>query len=416
MVIVTSFFPNSLDRNRTIFVKNLALAMRERCNLSVVAPIPYAPPLPFLSRWTARRKVAASEVIDGIVVLHPRFVVVPKFNVLSGITYCLGVLGVLRRLKRTMGPFVVHGHCAYPDGVGLALAARALRLPFVITAHGSDVNVYAEKAWLRPQIRWALRSASAVVAVSEALAAKIGQLTSGGVARLKFIPCAGFDSTVFFPRPRAETRSGLGLQTNGRLAVYVGHLVPIKGVDWLVDAWSQLRREGRVGDLDRLVLVGDGPMRTALARRAEAAVADSGILFVGVLPQAEVSRWIAAADILCLPSLNEGTPNVVVEAFACGTPVVATRVGGVPALVREGENGLLVEPRDGAALAQAIDRALHASWDTTSIQRSVSHLTWRALAEQNVELLRSLPNVCAGACSAPGHTARPVAPLSRGEQ
>jgi hypothetical protein len=170
-VVLTTFFPNSGDPHRTVFVRNLVEAMSRRCAIDVVAPVPLRP-------WRiGRRSVPASEVDRGIRLLHPQFLSVPGLQWLSGCSYFVATLGVLRRLRRTIGPFVLHAHCAYPDAVGAALAAKLLRLPLVVTVHGSDINIVARKLLLRGQIRWALRSAAQVVAVSATLADRVAALT-----------------------------------------------------------------------------------------------------------------------------------------------------------------------------------------------------------------------------------------------
>jgi len=390
VLMVSTFFPNSVDPHRTVFMKNLAHAMRALCQLVVVAPVPCAP-LPMPGRHRAQRGIAHLEQVEGIDVLHPRFPVLPGLHWLSGLGYFIGVLAMLRRLKREGRPPLIHAHCAYPDGVGVALAARMLGLPYVITAHGSDINVYAEKRLLRPQIRWALRGASGVVAVSGALASKIEQLTAKApLGPRASIPCAGFDPSVFHPRPLSQARAALALPADARIVVFVGHLVPIKGIGFLVEAWAELMRRGLLQAQDRLVLIGEGTERAALERQVAAAGVHGHVQFTGVLAQREVSGWVSAANLLCLPSMNEGMPNVVVEALASGVPVVATRVGGVPDLVQDKVNGLLVAPAQPAALADAIAQALTHPWDRDAVRRSVEQMTWASLARRNCDFLESI--------------------------
>jgi glycosyltransferase involved in cell wall biosynthesis len=391
ILVVTTFFPNVASPQRAVFVKNLVRAMRQHCEVDVVAPVPYVPPLGLRPAWRAQRAIPSRENIDGIEVAHPRFVVLPKLGWLSGLGYFIGVWKNLSRWKRQLREgekAVVHAHCAYPDAVGVVLAARLLGLPCVVTAHGSDINVYAEKPGLRFQIRRALRNADGVIAVSARLEERIFRLTDIDRDRLCRIPCAGFDPQDFFPHARSALRKAFGIGENARVVVFVGLLVPIKGVEFLIEAWTGLIRDGRVGEEDRLVLVGDGPMRAAL--EVQARQSGGNILFTGTLRQTDVARWISAANLLCLPSRNEGTPNVVVEALASGIPVVASRVGGIPELISERENGFLVPPEDSVALARALDAALGMTWDAEKIAASVAHLTWRSIADRNHDFLQSV--------------------------
>lgn len=393
VLVLSTFFPNAANPQRAIFVKNLVQALKPSCQVDVISPVPYAPPFALKAAWRAQRAIPAAETIDGIEVTHPRFVVIPKLEWLSGLTYFLAVIGELRAWKRQLTSDekpVVHVHCAYPDAVGAVLAAKMAGLPCVVTAHGSDINVYARRAGLRCQIRWALRSANGVIAVSDRLRREIMNLVGATSPKVRQIPCAGFDANVFRLRGNGGQYPAADAGMEGRLVVFVGLLVPIKGVEILIKAWASLARAGKLHKEDRLVLLGDGPLRASLMQQARAGGVEDRVLFAGMVPQTKVAQWVSSATLLCLPSRNEGTPNVVVEALASGVPVVASHVGGIPDLVREGENGSLVPPADPLALEAALDQALRGCWNPQRISRSVAHLTWQAIAVQNHEFLLSV--------------------------
>ena len=367
-------------------MRNLAVALQAHAAMTIVAPVPFAPPLAPVARWQLLRSIPAGATDGPMEVFHPRFVAIPKLEALNGLSYCRGVLGVLRALARGPGLDLLHAHCAYPDAVGVALAAAALRLPFVVTAHGSDVNVYAEKPAVRPQLRWALRRAAALIAVSSAIRAKLGALAPELAARTEHIPCAAADPRVFAPRDRLQARRRLMLPAEGRIVLYAGHLAHIKGVDTLVRAWGLLRQSGRISGSDRLIIVGAGPLKQELQTAAQSAGVGELTSFVGEVSQEELSAWMSAANLLCLPSRNEGTPNVVVESLASGRPVVASAVGGVPDLLRPTVSGVLVDPDNPPALADALAAALARSWDPLQIAATVSGYTWNVLAQRNADL------------------------------
>jgi glycosyltransferase involved in cell wall biosynthesis len=350
--------------------------------------------------WREAEPVPAKETWSGWTLSHPRYLAVPGLHWLSGLTYCLGVWRTLRDLKRRHGRFVLHAHCAYPDVVGAALAARLLALPLVATAHGSDINVSGRERLLRPQIRAALRSARRVIAVSAPLQRAVAELTGLPAARMACIPCAGYSPAVFRPRgaqERGALRDQLGVPAGTRLVLFVGHLVPIKALDVLLKAWARLPGDPAASAATRLVLIGEGGERAALERQACELGVDDRVSFLGPLPQPAVADWIAAADLLCLPSHAEGSPNVVVEALASGTAVVASRVGGIPDLVDDGTNGLLVSPGDPAALAAALASALRRDWDPAQISSSIAHLTWAALGRRNRDVLADVASEAAHA-------------------
>lgn len=355
----------------------------------VIAPIPFSPPLKIVPRWLKQSRVPARETLDGNIVYHPRFAVLPKLDLFSGLTYFFGILRTIMQLTKNNKNCILHAHFAYPDGVGVALAARVLKIPYVITAHGSDINVYASRWFLRSQIRWALRGAAGVIAVSGALQTKVGALTNTDSKRLVHIPCSGYVPAMFSNRGHTNISEAFGLPPNARIIIFVGNLVPIKGPDILVDAWGLLTHGGGVGENDYLVFIGEGSERYKLEKMLKLTNSDANTRFAGSISQHEVSLWMSVATLLCVPSRNEGTPNVVVEAIASGLPVVATAVGGIPEVVTDLLNGRLVIPENPLQLSEALTMALHHHWDRDLICASVSHLTWTRLASRNLHFLTS---------------------------
>ena len=387
VVVLTTFFPSPRDPFRTPFLRNLVDALAGDCDVDLVIPVPRKPQI---GPWRDAVPVPASETHAGWPLSHPRYLALPGLHWLSGLTYFAAVWRTLRALKRRHGHFVLHAHCAYPDAVGAALAARFLGLPLVATAHGSDINLSGRQRLLRPQIRAALRSAQRVIAVSAPLAQAVADLTRLPASRIACIPCAGYSPAIFHPRlpdERAALRRTLGIEAGTRVVLFVGHLVPVKALDVLLRAWALVPSHGLDGPAARLILIGEGGERAALERLARQEGVAERVEFLGPLPQAVVADWIAAADLLCLPSHAEGSPNVVVEALASGTPVVASRVGGIPGLVDDGVNGLLVPPADPPALAAALAAALLRDWDAGRISASIAHLTWSALGRRNRDVL-----------------------------
>lgn len=390
IAVVSTFYPNTAEPVRAVFVHSLTAALARHCMMVVVAPVPYAPPVRRMPRWLTLRSIPRMARDGSLQVLHPRYVVIPKCDPLSGFTYFLGIAATLRRLCRDRRIDLLHVHCAFPDAVGVALAAAWLGIPFAVTTHGSDINIYAQAPLIRRQLAWALERAAVVIAVSEALQRKIRALVPAVSGRVVHIPCAGIDPRLFAPRDRQDARRSLGLPGDARIVLFVGRLVAIKAVDVLLEAWRERCNQGRAGPDDRLVIIGAGPLRRSLEARAASGELHGRVRFMGDMPQEDVARWMNAANVFCLPSRNEGTPAVVAEALASGCPVVASRVGGLPEVVSNGRNGLLVEPGDSAQLAQALSSALERHWNLGEIARGVSELTWDRLAERNFRVLQEV--------------------------
>ena len=273
---------------------------------------------------------------------------------------------------------------AYPDAVAVARLARWLKLPYAVKVHGSDLNVQAGFALRRRQIASALSGAGAVIAVSRALAEKAVEL---GVetARVHTI-YNGVDSERFAPGPQSEARQRLGAAADQRIVLYVGNLKPAKGCVDLLEAFPAVRA---AVPGTQLVYIGAGSAREALAARAASLGVAADVRLLGALAHEEIADWFRAADLLCLPSHNEGVPNVVLEAMACGTPVVATRVGGIPEVVPESA-GILVPAKAVDALAQALVEALGRSWDRSRIAEHARGFRWDDNIRQLSGILESV--------------------------
>ncbi len=374
VLAITKIFPNAAEPLAAPFNRQQFAALREHCELNILATIPWFPGAGLLARWSSAGKLARvprRETIHGMDVAHPRTLFVPKLAMATwGPLYAASIAPAVAPYRDKVD--VVLGTWAYPDGFAAVIAARLLGVPCVVKLHGSDINLIAKEPGPRKMTSWALPQASRVVAVSRALA---DEVVAMGVERERVaIVMNGVDGELFRPRDRAAARAELGLPA-GPLAVYVGNLKPEKGVLDLGAAWQTVAREQPDATL---VIVGDGPLQRELAAMTEALA--ERVRLIARQPLERVPSFMAAADILVLPSHSEGTPNVVLEALASGRRVVATSVGGVPDLITHDTLGELVPPRDPDALAAAIVRALRRPYDAHEVARLGARGGWSASA------------------------------------
>ena len=381
VLAITKIFPSSVEPLSAPFNRQQFAALATRCDLEVMGTIPWYPGAGLLARWSSAGKLAAvprHETIEGISVHHPRTLFVPRLaHVTWGPLYAASIAPALLPFRGKVE--VVLGSWAYPDGFAAVIAARLLRVPCVVKLHGSDINLIAKLPGPRRMLAWALPRATRVVAVSRALADEVTQL---GVPRDRIsIVMNGVDAELFHPRDRAAARAELGLPA-GPIALYVGNLKEEKGVLDLAAAWATVARQ-LPGAM--LVVVGGGPAAGAL----EAAVASLGdaVRLVGPQPLPRIPTWMAACDLLVLPSHAEGTPNVVLEALASGRRVVATSVGGIPDLITRPELGTLVPASAPDALAAAIVRELPTPYAPASVAALGARGGWDASAAALYEVL-----------------------------
>ena len=289
-----------------------------------------------------------------------------------------------RALWKVRNGDVVHCHWTI-SGLVAYVSTRLWRRPLVLSVRGSDIHL-VEHGLVAQLHRKIYARMDLIVAVSQDIAEKLAAI---GVPRDKVrVVCNGVDRR-FQPGDRQAARRRLDLQAGDFIALFVGLLIPIKGLDILVEALAK----SQTGELVCL-LVGDGPLLSELQQQAADLGVGDRLRFVGRQPSDEIPDWMAAADVLVLPSRSEGRPNVVLEAQSCGIPVVATAVGGTPELVQDGETGLLLEPDDPQALAAAIDRLRSDSGLRDRLvqagREQAATLTWAASAEQMADIYRDV--------------------------
>lgn len=381
VLAITKIFPNAVEPLSAPFNRQQFAALAQRCDLEVMATLPWFPGAGLLGKYSSAGKLAGvprRETIEGIRVTHPRTLFLPRLaHGAWGPLYAASIAPLLPAYRGKVD--VVLGSWAYPDGFAAVLAARALGVPCVVKLHGSDINLIAKLPGPRRLTSWALPRARRVVAVSRALAEEAVAL---GVSRDRIrIVMNGVDAALFRPQDRAAARAALALPASGPLALYVGNLKPEKGVLDLAAAWSRVTVPGAT-----LAIVGGGPAQAALAE-ATAAFGDR-VRLVGPQALDSIPTWLAACDVLTLPSHAEGTPNVVLEALACGRRVVATTVGGIPDLITSPTLGELVEPHAPDALAAALARALSTPYEPAAVAALGARGGWQASADALYAVLR----------------------------
>jgi teichuronic acid biosynthesis glycosyltransferase TuaC len=386
-------FPNRYYPQLGTFIKqSIDSIANQGVDVTVISPKPFVLPLsafPYHNLFKLPR-IEHTEKYD----LHyPRYIyAVPKkyFYPVTGFSYSRFVYEyAIKNIKPE--PDLIHAHFSYPDGYGMMKLAKKWKVPLVISALGTiERKVAYEGSYTSKQIIDAMNFANKILSVSEDLKLHIVNLGINE-EKVHVVP-NGVDTRKFKPAGKAHARDLLNLPQDKNIVLFVGALRKIKGVDYLIEAAKNF-----VNTNTDLFMVGrDDGLRKNLEKRAQELKIADRIRFIGPVNHEDVPLWISAADIMVLPSLSEGRPNVVLEALACEVPVVATDVGGIPELMVDGETGYLVPAKNPVELSRKINKLLEDKSQReymgklgrkSIIQRG---LTWEAHAKKTVDIYSEL--------------------------
>ena len=283
---------------------------------------------------------------------------------------------------RNFAPDLLFSFFLYPDGYAALKIGKALKVPMVAMSIGSDINRIGDLISVR-HTRTVLREADFLITVSDDLHRKA--VTMGASPERTRTLVNGCDLSIFHVRDRLVARQELRIDPAAEAVVYIGRMDVKKGLRELVTAAALLHPERP--NL-QVYLVGEGPDRPLIQSAIDANHAAG---YVHALPGCafdEVAIWMAAADLVTLPSYMEGCPNVILEALACGRPVVATNVGGIPEIMSD-ECGKLVPPRDSAQLANALASVLNRTWDASALSAHWGR-SWKDVAAELLDIFAPL--------------------------
>jgi glycosyltransferase involved in cell wall biosynthesis len=368
-----------------LWVEGLVSHISDLCEIRIIAPVPYCPPLPKFLGYSHFRRIPSRERVNGIEVMHPRFFTGPGYSLHSAEAslYYWGIRGQVKQFRRQFPFDLIHAHFTYPDGVVAVRLSQHYRVPVLITEHAPWQSWLEKYPRVRRQAIWASRASEFHLPVSCYVRNTIVHF-AGESKKLVVIP-VGVNDSVFVTLPD-------GRMPDPNKILYVGRLHSIKGVDILFKALGQLIN--RLPEL-HLVLVGGGFLyrnyriqEEKLRRLALELGLERHVEFVGFKSLPEVAEFMRTSSLLVLPSRAESFGAVLVEALACGTPVVATRCGGPEDIVTK-EVGVLVPKEDVDALANGIEVVLarRETYDPTRLRSyALQNFSWENIARQLVDL------------------------------
>lgn len=382
-LLFSTLYPSSVRPSHGIFVETRLrhLLASGEVETRVVAPVPWFPfTHPRFGEYAKHAAVPAHEVRNGIDVSHPRYLLLPKIG-MNWAPASLARCGLTAARKLIADGYdfdLIDAHYFYPDGVAATMIGKALDKPVVITARGTDINLIPQYEKPRRMILQAAQDCAAMITVCQALKDALVDL---GAPREKITVLRnGVDLELFRPEDRQRARTKFGL-TAGFVLASVGNLIPTKGHHLIIASLAEMPDT-------ELLIAGRGPQESALKDLAHRHGVEGRVKFVGVLPQTEL-RWLySAADALVLASAREGWPNVLLEAMACGTPAIATAVGGIPEIICQTDAGLLINGQNMQEIVRAVAHLRENLPERSATRAYAERFGWQPTTEGQLALFR----------------------------
>ena len=386
LLFTTSTLPRFISDPEPRFVLDLALALSDRYDVTILAP---ADPAARLAEQNDQVKIrryryAPLRCLEKLAypgAILPRLRQRPWLWPTVPMLF-LGLHQALRSLPLRRFD-LVHCHWLIPQGVVQALGFWGAGMPpFVVTSHGGDLTSFRGPL-MRRLFRLVISRAAGMTLVSKALLAE----PIVGLAAAKVIPM-GVDTVRFAPK-FADHRCFTAWSGDKPVLLFVGRLVEKKGVGVLLQA---MVNQAVIAMDVHLVLIGDGPLKAKLEARRNALGLKERVHFLAPVGHDQLPTLYASADVFCAPSVaaengdTDGMPTVLLEASASGIPCISTPVGGIAEFIKDGVNGLIVNPNDAEELARAIvrllkDKALRRRLSQAALQ-SADAYRWSAIAER----------------------------------
>lgn len=381
VLILSEFYPHAAQPYAGMFVQEQIAHFQNSEVIAVIAPAMRYPPLP---RYRQLRAVPPAtgtprEANHPVVRVPVHYFPIVAESYACMEFYCRA----LSAIEQHQFEFdLIHAHWAYRSGFVAGKLAQKFAKPFVLTVQGSDIHTWLFERRKRAKILAALRTANAIITLNESLQKTI---LAEGVAKdkLHIIP-QGLASEAC--KPASINMNNLRPATAESSFVYtcIANHYRVKGVDILLQAFA--RADKKIN----LLLVGSGPETAALKSLAQRLGLGARVTFAGAQPPESIPNWIHAADAVVIPSRNEGGPAVLLQAMACGKPVVATAVGMVPAVITDERLGLIVPVDDAQALAAALERVRIMRWNASHIREQALPFSWQNLSVRIEDVYRAV--------------------------
>jgi len=377
LIAISFLFPNSEQSNHGVFVLNRLKAMNKYVDITVINPIADSFIHKSISRYAYLSKIPEVEIIDGIKVYHPRFFSIPgHFKSIEFFTYRKAVKSVLDRIGYDFD--LIDLHWTFPDLPCGYWLSKKMAKPFNVTLRGMEA-FHQQDAGLRKYIvAHYLKKADKIVSLSNEMAQLADELAS--TAKKTAVIRNGVDTEKFYFMDQASCREKLGLALEEPIILGVGSLIHRKGFDLVINGLANIIATQGLEKTKFYILGSQGPegdYRKELNQFIESHNLEQHVVFVGTIANQELVTWYNAADVFCLSSRGEGSPNVLTEALACGMPAVATKVGSVEEIMTSHkELGICVNSNDSTDICRGLTLLLLNLHDREAQAHALKHYDW----------------------------------------
>ena len=381
IIWITSLFPSGTDTTKGIYLYRTVKALSNYYDITTICIFPAIPPIlkmiqkPIYAKKTYTywkknypKKPKPPNGINPSAIYYVRYLRLPRslFGHLEGYFAFFKIKGIIKNLinKDT----ILHANWIFPSGQLARIIAKKYNIPFTVSLLGTDVHNlnYGTRYWYFA--KEVLDDAKIICSVSHELIKKCLkekiQIDENKIHYLDNI----YDEDKFYIKDKRNVRKKNNISEDIKVILYAGNLIDVKNVDTLIKAFYEISKSD---NSYKLFIAGSGSKENYLKELVKEFRLNEDVIFLGNLFQEDLIDYMNAADIFCLPSKNEGTPNVIIESLLCGIPVVASNVGGIPEVIKHGTNGYLFEPFNIRNLKDLLLKSFYRNWNRQMLRKSV---------------------------------------------
>ncbi len=401
IIWITTQFPSSVNDTKGIFIFRTVKELSKHFDITVLCLYPVIPPLiPMIKN--PRNSIKLYKLWRA---KYPRFPEPPK-DLETNVIYAkyfrlprgwfqssegrLAYYAIRKHLKKIITKqSIIHASWLFPEGDLASIIHKKFGLPYIVTLRGSDVNYLKVPSRKWEKVNEIVLSARYITSVSSALYKTLSEKKVNIPEDKKALTHTIYDFEGFTIKESNVCRNKNSLSIKDKIIFFAGNLRKLKNINILINSVNELLN--KIPQL-KLLVAGIGEEEYDLKKQVDKLGITESVRFLGALNSSQLVDYYNATDVFCLPSRTEGTPNVVIEALLCGTPVVASAVGEIPNIVKDGKNGYIVQPGSVASLSNSLHKALSREWDRDALRSSVAHLSPDAVIKEYYSVYNSISN------------------------